>query len=251
MSEPEPTNLNETRATLPPVDSSRTAPLVLSAAGLPSSPAGYEILGELGRGGMGVVYKARQVKLKRLVALKMILSGGHAGTGELARFKAEAEAAARLQHPNIVAVHEVGEHQGCPFFSLEYVEGGSLDRLLAGTPLAPAEAARLTEALARAIHAAHEVGIVHRDLKPANVLLAVGQAAGLPPDGRPAACPTTDCVPKIADFGLAKNLSEDSGQTRSGAILGTPSYMAPEQAGGHVHAIGPAADVWAPGRHPL
>jgi WD40 repeat protein/tRNA A-37 threonylcarbamoyl transferase component Bud32 len=228
MSEPEPTDLNETRATLPPIDSSRTAPVFSPTAGLPSSPPGYEILGELGRGGMGVVYKARQTRLKRLVALKMILAGSRAGAGDLARFKAEAEAAARLQHANIVAVHEVGEHEGCPFFSLEYVEGGSLDRHLAGTPLAPSEATRLSEALARAMQVAHEANIVHRDLKPANVLLANGE-------------------PKISDFGLAKNLSEDSGQTRSGAVLGTPSYMAPEQAAGKGKEVGPAADVWALG----
>ena len=189
---------------------------------------GYDILGELGRGGMGVVYKARQTNLDRLVALKMILSGGHAGEGELARFRTEAEAIARLQHPNIVQVYEVGEHDGKPFFSLEFCPGGSLDRQLNGTPLAPANAAKLVETLGRAMHAAHQARVIHRDLKPANVLL------------------TADGTPKITDFGLAKKL-DDVGQTQSGAIMGTPSYMAPEQAGGKNHAMGPPADIYALG----
>jgi CHASE3 domain sensor protein/tRNA A-37 threonylcarbamoyl transferase component Bud32 len=189
---------------------------------------GYEVLGELGRGGMGVVYRARQTKLNRLVALKMILSGGHAGEADLARFVTEAEAIARLQHPNIVQIHEVGDHGGLPFFSLEYCGGGSLDKKLAGTPMPPREAARLVETLARAMQAAHEKGVIHRDLKPANVLLA------------------EDGTPKITDFGLAKKLDE-AGQTASGAIMGTPSYMAPEQAGGKSNEIGPAADIYALG----
>src|SRR6202030_1192251 len=173
---------------------------------------GYEILSELGRGGMGVVYKARQTKLHRLVALKMILAGGHAGASDLARFQTEAEAIARLQQPNIVQVHEVGEHEGKPFFSLEFCGGGSLERKLNGTPLPAREAAALVETLARAMQAAHDHHIIHRDLKPANVLLL------------------EDGTPKITDFGLAKKLDE-AGQTQSGAIMGTPSYMAPEQAG--------------------
>src|SRR5262249_39572512 len=138
---------------------------------------GYDILAELGRGGMGVVYKARQTKLNRLVALKMILAGEHAGAAELARFRTEAEAIARLQHPNIVQVFEVREHDGKPFFSLEYCDGGSLAEKLNGTPLPPGEAARIVETLARAVHAAHQKGIVHRDLKPANVLLQESSAA--------------------------------------------------------------------------
>jgi WD40 repeat protein/tRNA A-37 threonylcarbamoyl transferase component Bud32 len=189
---------------------------------------GYEILGELGRGGMGVVYRARQVKANRLVALKMILAGGHASTADLRRFQAEAEAVAKLQHPNIVQVFEVGEHDGRPFFSLEYCTGGSLAHKLGGTPLTPAEAARLVEALARATQVAHEARVVHRDLKPANVLLAA------------------DGTPKITDFGLARKLDE-AGQTASGAVLGTPSYMAPEQAGGKAKEVGPGADVYALG----
>lgn len=190
---------------------------------------GYEIVGELGRGGMGVVYKARQLGLKRLVALKMILAGAHADPKDLARFRVEAEAAARLQHTNIVHVYEVGEQNGLPYFSLELVEGGSLDRKLNRTPLPPREAAQLCEVLARAVHAAHQAGIVHRDLKPANVLL------------------TQDGQPKITDFGLAKQLDAEVQQTKSGAIMGTPSYMSPEQAAGKTQVIGPAADIYALG----
>jgi len=194
-------------------------------AGAGQIVAGYEILGELGRGGMGVVYQARQVKLNRVVALKMILTGSHAGAADLARFRTEAEAVASLQHTNIVQIFEVGEHEGRPFFSLEHVEGGSL----AGTPLSAGAAARLVETLARAMHAAHQRGIIHRDLKPGNILL------------------TADGTPKISDFGLAKRLNMDTGQTQSGALMGTPSYMAPEQARGEAREIGPAADVYALG----
>ena len=221
---------------------------------------GYEILGELGRGGMGVVYKARHLALKRIVALKMVLDGAHAGADSLARFRAEAEAVAKLQHANIVQVYEVGESQGRPFFALEYVEGGSLDRKLKGTPQPPREAAELVEQLARAMHAVHQAGLVHRDLKPANVLLASGGCQLLDSDGAgaisrtPAGAkleclrpPLTGFVPKITDFGLAKDLSGESGQTASGAIMGTPSYMAPEQAAGKVREIGPPADVYALG----
>jgi formylglycine-generating enzyme required for sulfatase activity len=189
---------------------------------------GYEIVRELGRGGMGAVYQARQTKLNRPVALKMILAGGHAGAADLARFQTEAEAIARLRHPNIVQVYEVGEHEGKPFFSLEFCPGGSLEKRLGGTPLPPKEAASLVETLARAMQAAHEQKVIHRDLKPANVLLA------------------EDGTPKVTDFGLAKKLDE-AGQTQSGAIVGTPSYMAPEQAGGKSGEVGPLADVYALG----
>ncbi len=225
-----------------PVDSTGTVPETRSDQGTaelsPSDPmqgvrspaavSGHEILGELGRGGMGVVYRARQIGLNRMVALKMILSGNHAGRQELARFKAEAEAIARLQHPNIVQIHEIGEHDGLPFFALEFCAGGSLARKLDGKPLSAEPAAQLVETLARAMAAAHRASIVHRDLKPANVLL------------------TGDGVPKIADFGLAKRLDE-AGLTGSGAVMGTPSYMAPEQARGEVRTIGPAADIYALG----
>jgi WD40 repeat protein len=189
---------------------------------------GYEIVRELGRGGMGVVYQARHIKLNRPVALKMILAGSHAGAADLARFQTEAEAIARLRHPNIVQVYEVGEHEGKPYFSLEFCAGGSLEKKLGGTPLPPKEAASLVEVLARAMQAAHEQHVIHRDLKPANVLLA------------------EDGTPKITDFGLAKKLDE-AGQTQSGAVMGTPSYMAPEQAGGKSGEIGPGADVYALG----
>jgi predicted Zn finger-like uncharacterized protein len=217
-------------ATLPPVPSPRAADeaetLTMSPSHMGSAAVpGYEILGELGRGGMGVVYKARQAKLGRVVALKMILSGAHAGEADLARFRTEAEAIARLQHPNIVQVFEVGEHGGLPFFSLEFCDGGSLEKKLNGTPLPPKEAAALVETLARAMDAAHQRGVIHRDLKPANVLLA------------------EDGAPKITDFGLAKKLDEAS-QTASGAVMGTPSYMAPEQVGGK---SGASADVYALG----
>src|SRR5262249_28164035 len=156
------------------------------------------------------------------------LAGGHADAEELARFRAEAEAAACLAHPNVAQVYEVGEHAGLPFFSMEYCPGGSLARKLAGTPLPARQAAELVETLARAVHAAHEAGIVHRDLKPANVLLT---AAG---------------TPKVTDFGIAKRL-DGVGRTATGSVLGTPSYMAPEQASGDVKRVGPAADTYALG----
>jgi WD40 repeat protein len=217
------------------------APTMAAAGPLPLADLpGYEVLGELGRGGMGVVYRARQKGLDRVVALKMIRSGEHAGPEQRERFRREAEAVARLQHPNIVHVYEVGEHDGQPFFSLEYVDGGSLAAKLAGTPLPPREAARLVETLSRAVDHAHQRGVLHRDLKPANVLLAFSgrseSGAGL-----------NEAAPKVTDFGLAKRLDADVGQTQSGAILGTPSYMAPEQAAGRGKDVGPAADVYALG----
>jgi WD40 repeat protein len=226
-------------------------------AAYPTLP-GYEILGVLGRGGMGVVYKARQVQLKRLVALKMILSGSHADPQELARFVAEGEAVARLQHPNVVQIYEVGEWQAeaggtpLPFFSLEFVEGGTLAARLAGTPLAARESAELTAILALAVEAAHQAGVVHRDLKPANVLLTGTREEGTGTRGEkvqssslvPDLC---SLVPKITDFGLAKQLDQDSGQTRTGVIMGTPSYMSPEQAAGKTAEVGPPADVYALG----
>ncbi len=192
--------------------------------------AGYQILGELGRGGMGVVYKARQRGLHRLVALKMILAGAHAGSTQLTRFQIEAEAVARLQHPNIVQIYEVGEREGLPYLSLEFVDGGPLDKKIAGIPQPPRDAAQMVETLSRAMHFAHEQGIIHRDLKPANILM------------------TQDGVPKITDFGLAKRLEEeDSSQTRSGTIMGTPSYMSPEQARGEVRAVGTHSDLYTLG----
>jgi tetratricopeptide (TPR) repeat protein len=212
----------------------------------PQTPtvAGYEIVEQLGRGGMGVVFQARQVSLDRLVALKMILAGAHAGPEELARFRAEADAVARLQHPNIVQIYEIGQYQGGPYFALEFVDGGSLAQKVAGEPFRAA--AQLVERLARAVHYAHQRGIVHRDLKPANVLLARSQHR----DAIPLRCGSEEAdryEPKITDFGLAKRLEGDSSQTRTGAVIGTPSYMAPEQAVGRSKDVGPAADVWALG----
>jgi tetratricopeptide (TPR) repeat protein len=214
-------------------------PPVAAGPTYPDVP-GYRILGILGRGGMGVVYRAEQVGLKRLVALKMILAGAHAGPEQLARFRAEAEAVARLQHPNIVQIYEVGERGGLPYFSLEYVDGGSLEKRLGKAPQPARAAAELVETLARAVHVAHERGIVHRDLKPANVLLAAcGSTAG--------ARPQAAYVPKITDFGLAKQVNREGFPTQEGAVMGTPSYMAPEQALGRAREVGPAADVWALG----
>jgi eukaryotic-like serine/threonine-protein kinase len=207
---------------------------------------GYEVLGEIGRGGMGVVYKARQVALKRLVALKMILAGQHAGPGEVARFRREAEAVARLQHPNIVQIYEVGEHDGRPYLALEYVDGGSLAQRLREAPSAVREAAELVETLARAVDYAHRRGIVHRDLKPANVLLVRSDPIhGVLLGTGPAEAGHYE--PKITDFGLAKLADAGADQTPSEAFLGTPHYMAPEQAAGKSKDIGPAADVYALG----
>jgi tetratricopeptide (TPR) repeat protein len=217
---------------------------------------GYEILSEVGRGAMGVVYRARQKSLGRVVALKMILDGPHAGPRDLARFRAEAAAVARLQHPNIVQIFEVGEQDGRPYLALEFIDGDRLDRKLRGGPLPPRAAAELAETLARAVHYAHERGVVHRDLKPANILLQTTehtenteprqQNTSLNSSLSASVCSVCSVV-KITDFGLAKRLDDDSGRTESGAILGTPSYMAPEQARGRADLVGPAADVYALG----
>jgi len=220
---------------------------------LPKIP-GHEVLGVLGRGGMGVVSKARQLGLNRLVALKMILSGAHASERERSRFLTEAEAVARLRHPNIVQIFQIGEHAGLPYFSLEYCDSGSLAALLDRTPLPPSDAAQIVRTLAEAMQVAHDEGIIHRDLKPGNVLLTVvsGQLSVVSnAKSKPTSSPTTGhwpltTVPKITDFGLAKMLDE-AGQTASGAVVGTPSYMAPEQASGDSKAIGPPADIYALG----
>lgn len=211
------------------------------AKGLPFVP-GYEIRRELGRGGMGVVYEAEQVKARRVVALKMILTGAQAALKEIARFRAEAEALARLQHPGIVQVFDVGEADGKPYFALEYCPGGSLGDFLKAHRLTPREAARAIEELARAVDAAHHRQIVHRDLKPANVLLKRRENASA--NGE-AALESFDL--KIADFGLAKHLDALDEQTDSQAIMGTPRYMAPEQAAGGARYVGPGADVHALG----
>jgi WD40 repeat protein/serine/threonine protein kinase len=227
--------------------------LAVRSAGtaVPVGVPGYDLLGPLGRGGMGVVYKARHRKLDRLVALKMILAGEHADPELLARFRSEATAVAQLTHPHIVQIYEVGEHQQWPYIALEYVDGGSLARKLAGAPLPPAAAARLVLLLARAVQAAHQKGVVHRDLKPSNVLLASSQGPDAVPLG--AADEAGRFEPKIADFGLAKRVEpvSEAGTlpdlTQTGAILGTPAYMPPEQASGRPGEVGPLADVYALG----
>jgi WD40 repeat protein/serine/threonine protein kinase len=219
----------------------------------PSSPPlrapaveGYRIVRELGRGGMGVVYLARQLGLNRLVALKMILAGDQSRAEDIDRFRSEAEAVARLQHPHIVQIYEVGNANGHPFFSLEYVEGDSLAAILRGVPQPAAEAAKLVQVLAETVHYAHDNGILHRDLKPSNILLS-RRKTGSPSNAPKAATLLAGAVPKIVDFGLAKHLDIESDRTVTGTIMGTPSYMAPEQASGQVRAVGPAADVYALG----
>jgi WD40 repeat protein len=191
--------------------------------------AGYEVLGELGRGGMGVVYLARELRLNRPCALKMVLAGAHASPDTMARFLNEAKAVAQLKHPAIVRIHHIGEVDGLPFFEMEYVEGGGLDRRLDGTPWPAARAAALVEPIAQGMACAHALGLVHRDLKPSNILL------------------TADGSPKVIDFGLAKVLGSESGLTRTESVLGSPSYMAPEQASGGARDAGASADVYALG----
>ncbi len=195
---------------------------------VPEDIPNHEVLEELGAGGMGIVYKARQNSLGRIVALKMMRHATKNPT-ELERFQSEAEVIASFSHPNIVQVYDVGEHNGLPFFTLEYCPNGNLDKQLVGKSFKNAEAAKLVEILARAMQVAHDAGIIHRDLKPANVLIG--------PSGEP----------KITDFGIAKMLDDDSGQTGTGVVMGTPSYMAPEQAQGNSREAGPVTDVYALG----
>jgi outer membrane protein assembly factor BamB len=189
----------------------------------------YELLEEIARGGMGVVYKARQVSLDRIVALKMILAGNLAGEADVQRFRQEAQTAARLQHPGIVALHEVGEHEGQHFFSMDFIDGKTLADMVREHPLPAQQAIRYLRLVAEAVHFAHEQGVLHRDLKPSNVLV--------------------DCfdVPRVTDFGLAKNVNKNVGLTETGAVLGTPSYMPPEQASGQRGQVTPVSDVYALG----
>lgn len=231
----------------------------------------YELLAEIARGGMGVVYQARQVKLNRIVAVKMILTGQLANADEVRRFRTEAEAAAQLQHPNIVGIHEIGEQHGQHYFSMDYIEGTSLAALLRENSLPAKQAAAYLHTIAEAIHYAHSMGVLHRDLKPANVLMQrVENRAQRAQSESPLASDTVNCpstlspqpaafVPKLTDFGLAKRVPkfddteriggppDGSEMTMTGAILGTPSYMPPEQASGQRGTIGPAADVYSLG----
>ncbi len=189
----------------------------------------YELLLQIARGGMGIVYKARQVSLNRIVAVKTILAGQFADEETLKRFLNEAEAAANLQHPNIVAIHEVGEQDGQHYFSMDFVEGRNLAQITCGKPLPPARAAKYARKIAQAIHYAHQRGTLHRDLKPSNILI------------------DEDDEPRITDFGLAKIANRDTGLTRHGFVLGTPSYMPPEQATSRLDLIGPQSDVYSIG----
>ena len=210
-----------------PVSIEKAADVPTTPPGL--APAGFEIVGLLGRGGMGVVYKARDTRLDRFVAIKTILAGPFAAPDLLNRFVTEATTVAKLEHPNIVQLHAVSEAGGQPCLVMEFLSGGNLGQRLQGQPQPPRACAEMVQTLARAVHSAHKAGVVHRDLKPANVLLAA------------------DGTPKIGDFGLAKQLDSGAGPTRSGDILGTPSYMAPEQAGGMTRQVTPLIDVYALG----
>jgi serine/threonine protein kinase len=220
------------RGLLPP--SAPAAPLME----LPNQIGNYDIIDTLGRGGMGIVYKARDRRLGRTVAIKVLPSAawGHAVrmlseaiSGEQqTRFYAEARAVARLQHPNIVQIYDIGEHEGLPYVALEFVGGGSLAQKIRKEKMTPQAAAEIVAKLARAVQHAHEMGVLHRDLKPSNILLT--------PDGQP----------KIADFGLAK-MQENEALSLEGQIIGTPSYMAPEQAAGKIQEIGPPTDIYSLG----
>ena len=240
---PPPSSVHE-EATVPPSNPPRTAHDEPTAALLGQDPSAtpgaseptriryfgdYEILREIARGGMGVVFQARQVSLNRTVALKMILAGQLADDTDVKRFYTEAEAAANLDHPGIVPIFEVGQHEGQHYFSMGFVEGQSLSQRLAEGPLPSREAAELIRRVSEAIEYAHQHGVIHRDLKPANILL------------------DQNGNPRVTDFGLAKKVQGDSGLTGSGQIMGTPSYMPPEQAGGKRGEVGPAADVYALG----
>ncbi len=201
-------------------------------APVPASPLsidGHDIIEVLGRGGMGIVYKARDRRLNRVVAIKTLAESALDSPSLVRRFRSEAEVVAKVRHPNIISIHAVGEERGRPYFSMEHAEGGNLAYRLSDAPMEVRQAAELVMALARGTDAAHRAGIIHRDLKPSNVLLAA------------------DGTPKIGDFGLARLLAEGSARTLSGEVLGTPSYMAPEQAAGRSREVGPAADIYSLG----
>jgi CHASE3 domain sensor protein len=216
---PSPTNFADSNSVHPFDTTSR----------LPKRIASYEILAEIGRGGMGVVYRAQDLRLKRTVALKVILAGGHAGEVELARFQTEAEAVARLNHANFVQIYEVGSDDGLPFLALEYCPGGSLEDRVVESALMPRESAEMVAKLADAMDHAHRAAVIHRDLKPGNVLY------------------DEHGEPKITDFGLAKKVGEDDSHTRTVSVMGSIGYMSPEQASGHTREATPAVDIYALG----
>ena len=223
-----------TRSPEPPtlvhgVPASDLPQFVPGVTALPATLGDYELLEEIGRGGMGVVYRATQKSLGRTVALKMLLRRDLASGADLARFRSEAAAAAHLDHPGIVSIFEVGESDGHPFSSMRFIEGTTLARRLAAGPLPPREGAALLAKVADAVQAAHDRGVLHRDLKPSNILI---DTAG---------------EPLVSDFGLAKQLEADGSVTHTGAILGTPCYMSPEQAAGSRGDVGPTSDVWSLG----
>jgi serine/threonine-protein kinase len=229
------------------------------AAELPRIP-GYQVEAVLGRGGMGIVYKARHLRLNRPVALKMLLAGAYASREERARFLREGKAVAALRHANIVQVHDMGDHDGRPYFTMEYIDGGSLAQKLMGTPQCVSYAGALVATLAEAVQVAHLSGIIHRDLKPANILLQPKAEVPKPkseiqnpkseepqPTVSDSECRISDFDPKIVDFGLARQSNGHSALTVSGTPIGTPSYMAPEQALGKTHAVGPSVDIYSLG----
>jgi tRNA A-37 threonylcarbamoyl transferase component Bud32 len=221
--------LPKTAAASPSAPPPNVGAFVPGVTPLPAAFDDYELLEEIGRGGMGIVYRARQKSLGRIVAVKMLLRRDLATMADLARFRSEAEAAARLDHPGIVSIFEVGEHDGHPFYSMRLIEGTTLAKRLDAGPVPPREAARILAAVAEAVEAAHGRGVLHRDLKPSNILI---DAAG---------------HPHVSDFGLAKRIEQDQDVTHTGAILGTPCYMSPEQAAGSRGDVGPTSDVWSLG----
>jgi serine/threonine-protein kinase len=202
---------------------------VPGVSSLPAQFGEYELLEEIGRGGMGIVYRAVQKSLQRVVAVKMLLRRDLASPADLTRFRSEAEAAAQLDHPGIVSIFEVGEHKGHPFYSMRYIEGTTLAKRLQAGPIPPREGAQILLRVAEAVQAAHSRGVLHRDLKPSNILIDL---AG---------------KPHVSDFGLAKRLEGNQTMTHTGAILGTPCYMSPEQAAGSRGDVGPVSDVWSLG----